>query len=88
MSPMAPSSTSLLVHVALEKVVDPSAARRLAQLVFGSSPEVEQRLVALGIPRTLADDDKRRMFALIDAQEAQLGDWIANLKELRATVDR
>jgi hypothetical protein len=34
MPPTTRSSTALLVDVAIQRVIDPSAARRLAQLLF------------------------------------------------------
>lgn len=74
--------------VGLDRVVEPLDDATLVKLSFGSSPAIEGRLTSLGIPRSIADDDKRRLLALIDAQETQLTEWIEAVRDTRATVDQ
>jgi hypothetical protein len=75
------------ITVGLDRVEEPLDDAALVKLSLGSSPEIEKRLASLGHPRSLADEDKRRLLALIDAQEAQLVDWIEAVKDARAAVD-
>ncbi len=64
------------ITIGLDRVEEPLDDATLAKLSLGSSPEIEERLTSLGLLRSLADEDKRRLLALIDAQEAQLAEWI------------
>ena len=74
--------------IGLDRVDEPLEDTTLARLSLGSSPAIEGRLTSLGIPRAIADDDKRRLLALIDAQETQLTEWIEAVRDTRATVDQ
>jgi len=60
----------------------------LTSLCLGSSTEIEDRISSLGISRTLVAEDKRRLLALLDAQEAQLGHWIEAVRSTRSAVEQ
>jgi hypothetical protein len=74
--------------IGLDRVLQPFDDAALVKLGLGSSPEIEERLASLGVSRSLATEDKRRLLALIDAQEAQLAEWLASVKEARAVIEK
>jgi hypothetical protein len=74
--------------IGLDRVNEPLDDATLVRLGLGSSPEIEERLSSLGVSRSLADEDKRHLLALIDAQETQLGDWIETVRNTRAAIEK
>ncbi len=73
--------------VGLDRVDEPLDDATLVKLSLGSSPEIEERLASLGVSPSLAHEDKRRLLALIDAQETQLIAWIETVRDTRAAID-
>lgn len=59
----------------------------LIRLSLNSSPEIEHRLSSLGVSQSLAAQDRRRLLALLDAQEAQLSKWSEEVEKARATIE-
>lgn len=76
------------IAIGLDRVVQPLDDATLIKLSLGSSPEIEERLVSLGVSRSLAAGDKRRLLALLDAQEAQLASWMETVKDSREVIER
>jgi hypothetical protein len=72
----------------LHQVVEPFDEAMLVRLSLGSSREIEERLASLGVSRSLAAEDKRHLLALIDAQEAQLAEWLESVKDARDVIEK
>jgi hypothetical protein len=83
--PPPPSERGNLT-IGLDRVDQPLSDAELVRLSLGSSPEIEERLASLGFSGSLAAEDKRHLLALIDAQEAQLAEWLESVKDARAVI--
>lgn len=76
------------IAVALDGVDEPLDNATIVNLCLASSPEIEERIASLSVPRSLALEDKRRLLALLEAQELQLTAWAEAVKEARADVEQ
>jgi hypothetical protein len=75
-----------VITIGLDRVEEPLDDATLVQLSLGSSPELGDRLGAIGMHRSLADEDKRHLLALIDLNAAALFDWLESLAQMRAAI--
>jgi hypothetical protein len=76
------------ISVRLDGTDEPLDDATIVNLCLSSSPEIEERIASLGLSRTLASEDKRRLLALLEAQETQLAEWAAAVKEARFDVEQ